>query len=181
MRLDPKYFNPFLAIVAVIAASFIAYATIRNSHNKQSDFKEQIVKQDSLQTVYWIQTEASDSISIADFDNHFVLLQFWSNWSDASVSAHQNLADLKGEYGRRLTVIAASVGLQKEEALSYIGKHKLPFYHVAGSRQFSSFTIPGVPAHFLYAPGGTLEYVSLGALDNNQIDSLKTIIDGSHE
>src|SRR5690625_4448621 len=150
MRLDPKYLNPFLAIVAVIAASVIAYATIRNSYNKQSDFKEQIVRQDSLQTVSWIQTEASDSISISDFDNRFVLLQFWSGWSDASVDAHRNLVDLKGEYGNRLAILAASVGLRKEEALSYIGKHKFPFYHVAGSRQFSSFNIPGVPAYFLY-------------------------------
>lgn len=177
MRLDPKYFNTFLAIVAVIAALFIAYFTISSQQNKRSDFKERITQQDSLQTVFWPRVEVSDSLKITDFSDRFVLLHFWSNWSDASINNHRQLTRLKQEYGEQLAVIAAAVGLREEEALSYVKEHDFPFYHVAGSQQFSSFNIPGVPANLLYAPDGRLEYVSLGALDEIQFDSLRVVID----
>lgn len=178
MRLDPKYFNTFLAVVAVIAALFIAYFTVSSQQNKRSDFRERIVQQDSLQTVVWPVVETSESISIADFNDRFVLLHFWSNWSDRSIGAHRQLAKLKREHGERLTVVAAAVGLQKEEALSYAREHEFPFHHVAGSQQFSAFQIPGVPTYLLYAPEGTLEFVLTGSMDEVQFDSLRTIIDG---
>ncbi|WP_372638510.1 TlpA family protein disulfide reductase [Fodinibius sp.] len=177
MRLDPKYFNTFLAVVAVIAASFIAYFTISSQQNKRSDFKERIMQQDSLQTVAWPLVDTSESISITDFSDRFVLLHFWSNWSDRSIHAHRRLAKLKKEYGERLAVIAAAVGLQKEEALSYAREHEYPFYHVAGSQQFSAFHIPGVPTYLLYTPEGTLEFVLTGSMDEVKFDSLRTIMD----
>ncbi|SHE45264.1 Thiol-disulfide isomerase or thioredoxin [Fodinibius roseus] len=178
MRLDPKYFNTFLAVVAVVAALFIAYFTVSSQLDKRSEFKERIVQQDSLQTVTWPLVESSESISIADFSDRFVLLHFWSNWSERSVEAHRQLAKLKREYGGRLTVIAAAVGLRREEALSYASEHGFPFYHVAGSRLFSAFQIPGVPAYLLYAPEGRLEFVLTGSMDEVQFDSLRTIMDG---
>lgn len=181
MRLDPKYFNTFLAITAVAAASFIAYFTISSQQNKRSDFKARIAQQDSLQSVVWPMVQTPESISIADFSGRFVLLHFWSNWSDTSINAHRQLTKLKKEYGEQLTVIAAAVGLQKEEALTYAKKHEFPFYHVAGSRQFSAFHIPGVPTYLLYAPEGTLEFVFTGSLDEVQFDSLRAILDGKQK
>lgn len=178
MRLDPKYFNTFLAIVAVIAALFIAYYTISSQQNRQVDFKERIKQQDSLRTVYWSLVEDSDSLRISDFDDRYVVLNFWSGWSGNSIEAHRKLATLKQEYDERVVIIAAAVGLRREEAISYIRKQSFPFYHVAGSQQFSSFGVPGVPAYLLYTPADTLGYVSLGTLNDNQIDSLRAVIDG---
>lgn len=178
MRLDPKYFNTFLAVVAVIAVLFITYFTISSQQNKRSDFKKRIVQQDSLQTVYWPLVETSERIRIADFSDRFVLLHFWSNWSDASIDAHQRLTKLKREYGEHLAVIAAAVGLQKKEVLSYAREHDFPFHYVAGSQQFSAFNVPGVPTSLLYAPEGALEFVLPGVLNKVQYDSLRAIIDG---
>ncbi|SMO68820.1 TlpA family protein disulfide reductase [Fodinibius sediminis] len=179
MKIDPKYFNSFLGVVAIIAALLIAYYTVSSQQDKRKAFKERIMQQDSLQTVSWPMVQRQDSLRIADFKGHHVLIHFWSNWSDASISAHQKLATLKGKQGKALSVIAAAVGLRKQEALSYINKHEFPFYHVAGSKQFSSFGIPGVPAYLLYTPAGRLRYVSLGILDDVKVDSISNIINGN--
>ncbi len=134
------------------------------------------MEQDSLQAIAWKQVATPDSLRIADFDTSFVLLHFWSNWSDASAEEHQKLSDLKREMGNQLAVLSAIVGLQKEEAVTYIQKHNFPFYYVAGSRQFSSLHVPGLPAYLLFKPGGTLGFISLGALEKSQLDSLKMMM-----
>ncbi|NIT59290.1 MAG: hypothetical protein GWN00_24620, partial [Aliifodinibius sp.] len=53
MRIDPKYFNTFLLIVAVVAASLIAYFIVSNRVAEKSDFKQRMFAQDSLQTTWW--------------------------------------------------------------------------------------------------------------------------------
>jgi thiol-disulfide isomerase/thioredoxin len=176
MRLDPKYFNTFLAVVAVIAALVIIFFTINTQQNKRAAFKDRIMKQDSLQTVRWTQVTTSDSLRISDFDSSFVLLQFWSNWSDTSIEEQQTIAAMKQQLGEQLAVISAIVGLRKEEAITYVQEHDFPFNYVAGSRQFSSFQVPGLPAYVLFKPGGEIGFVSLGTLQQQKVDSLKKVI-----
>lgn len=177
MRLDPKYFNTFLAIIAGIAVLAIIFFTINTQQDKRAAFKERMKQQDSLQTVTWPRVTHSDSLQITDFDTQFVLLQFWSNWSDASAEEHKKIAALKQQMGGRLAIISAIVGLQKEEAVTYVRKHDFPFYYVAGSRQFSSFQVPGLPTYLLFEPNGELGFISLGTLQQPQLDSLKMVID----
>ncbi|MCW9707155.1 TlpA family protein disulfide reductase [Fodinibius salsisoli] len=176
MRLDPKYFNTFLAVVAVIAALAIIYLTINTQQDKRRAFNKQMMQQDLLQTVGWKRVGQPDSLRISSFDSSFVLLQFWSNWSDTSAEEHQKLSTLKEEAGSKLAIFSAIVGLQKEEATTYIEEHNYPFHYVAGSRQFSSFQVPGLPAYLLFQPGGKVRFVSLGSLEKTHLDSLKTMI-----
>ena len=180
MKLDPKYFNTFLAIVAVLAAILIAFFTISSQEGKQKAFKKRIVKQDSLKTVSWPRVKQQDSLKISDFKDQYVLLQFWTNWSDGAVNEHQNLKEIQKKYNNDLTIISAIVGLEKEEAVTYIKKHDFPFQFVAGSQQFGAFGVPGLPAYLLYNRNQDLVYISLGELDKAQSDSLRKVVeDGS--
>lgn len=178
MRIDPKYFNVFLIIVAVVAAGLIAFFTLSNRSAEQSTFKERMFAQDSLQTVWWRSVQSDDSLRIADFRGQFVVLDLWSNWSDASLESHKQLAQIQNNYPDTLQVIAASVALQRSEVETYIKKHKFPFHFVAGSQQFSSFDIPGLPAQMIYDTDGRLQHVFLGYSGVSQYDSLKTLING---
>lgn len=178
MRIDPKYFNVFLAIVAVVAAGLIAFFTLSNRGAERTAFKERIFAQDSLQTVWWRKVQSDDSLRIADFRGQFVVLDLWSNWSDASLESHKKLARIQSNYPDTLQVIAAAVALQRGEIESYIKKHKFPFHFVAGSQHFSSFNIPGLPVQMMYDTNGKLQHVFLGYSGDSQYDSLKTLIDG---
>ncbi|MDZ7680565.1 MAG: TlpA disulfide reductase family protein [Fodinibius sp.] len=176
MRIDPKYFNVFLVIVAVIAAVLIAVFTMSNRSAEKSAFKERMFQQDSLQTLPWPNVESADSLRISDFQGDVVVLDFWASWSDASLQSHRQLAELKNQYPDTLQVLAASVSLQKAEVSQYIKQHQFPFHFVAGSRYFSDLKIPGLPAQLIYRPDGELQHVFLGYPGPSQYDSLRAMI-----
>lgn len=176
MKIDPKYFNLFLLIVAVAAAILIALFTLKNRSNEKTAFKERMFSNDSLQTVSWKVVNRDDSLRISDFKGSYLVLSFWANGSKASLESQRELARLKAEYGDSLNVIAAGVGLQKQEAVNYIEDHDFPFHFVAGSRQFSAFGVPGLPAQLIYNQKGELHRVYLGYRDNSRYDSLRTFI-----
>jgi thiol-disulfide isomerase/thioredoxin len=176
MQIDPKYFNVFLVIVAVCAAVLIAVFTLSNRSAEKSAFKEKMFSQDSLQTLAWPKIEGTDSLRISDFHGEFVVVDFWANWSDASLESHRQLAKLKTQYADTLEVLAASVSLQQAEVTQYMQQHQFPFHFVAGSRYFSDLNIPGLPAQLMYDSNGNLEHVFLGYPGPSQYDSLRAMI-----
>ncbi|NGP87027.1 TlpA family protein disulfide reductase [Fodinibius halophilus] len=180
MQIDPKYFNVFLVIVALVAAALITFFTLQNRSNEKAAFKKRMAANDSLQTVYWQQVQAPDSIRIDDFKGDFVVLNFWANWSDASIESQRKLAALKTEYADTMQVIAAAVGLQKQEAVNVIAEYDFPFHFVAGSRQFSDLSVPGLPAQLIYSPTGELQSVFLGYQNKTQYDSLRSLLNHGH-
>lgn len=179
MKINPKYFNRFLGIVAVMAAIIIVFFTMYNQASDKADFKKRMFAQDSLQTVYWHDAQDDDSLRIADFKGQYVVLDFWANWSDKSTSYHKNLAAVKNDYPQKLQVIAAAVGLQRKQVLGYMQKHNFPFHFVSGAQQFEDFGVPGLPAQLVYKPDGKLQNVYLGFPDKSQYDSLRILL--AHE
>jgi len=179
MQIDPKYFNRFLVIVASVAVLLIIFFTFNNQMSDKSNFKKRIFAQDSLQNVYWYDAEDDDSLRVSDFKGKYVVLDFWANWSDESLEYHKKLASIKNESSQRLEVIAAAVGLRRKQVISYMNKHSFPFHFVAGSRHFSNFGVPGLPAQLIYNPDGRLQSVFLGFPSKSQFDSLRTLV--SHE
>lgn len=176
MRIDPKYFNVFLVVIAIFAAGLIAFFTLSNRSAERSSFKEQMFAQDSLKTVWWPHLKVDDSLRVADFKGQFVVLDLWSDWSDASLNSHTELAKIKSAYPDTLRVIAASVGMKKKNVISYIEKHQFPFYFVAGTKHFSAFNVPGLPAQMVYNPRGELQQIFLGYSGKNQYDSLRKLL-----
>ncbi|MEL7834817.1 TlpA disulfide reductase family protein [Fodinibius sp. Rm-B-1B1-1] len=177
MRIDPKYFNTFLLVVAIAAASLIVYFIVSNRTAEESDFKQRMFAQDSLQTIWWNKAQTDDSVRVADFEGQFVVLDLWSDWSDASLKSHRELTKVKEEYSDKVEVLAAAVGLQKQQVDSYIKKHQFPFKFVAGSQQFSAFNMPGLPVQFVYDQQLDLRHVFLGYSDDSQYDSLRVLIE----
>lgn len=176
MRIDPKYFNLFLGTCAVLAAGLITFFMLSNRTQEKDAFRERMFTQDSLQTVPWPAVQTGETVKITDFRGQFVVLDFWANWSDGSVESHRKLSSIKNEFPDTLQVIAAAVGLQKNEVESYIQKHNFPFHFVAGSQHFSGFRVPGLPAQLIYNPEGKLEMASLGYPGDTQYDSLRVLI-----
>lgn len=176
MRIDPKYFNVFLLIVAIIAATLIAVFTFSNRTAEKSDFQQRMFSQDSLKTQWFSKVQQDDSLRVQDFEGQFVVLDFWSDWSDVSEQSHKKLAEIKQQYPDRLEVIAASVNLLRTDVNTYIREHQFPFQFVEGSQQFSDLNVPGLPAQMMYNADGELKHVFLGYPDDSQYDSLRVLI-----
>lgn len=181
MRIDPKYFNVFLAVVAAVAAILIALYTYANLRGDERIFKERMMASDSLSTVAWPLVEKEDSLRIRNFNDRYVVLDFWTERSGASVVSQEKLSEVKEEYGDRLTVIAAGVGQPVQDVLTYIREHDYPFIFVEGSHHFSAFDVPAIPAQLVYEPGGSVHSIFIGFRDSAQYDSLRSILDRKSE
>lgn len=181
MRIDPKYFNTFLLVVALVAAALIAYFIVSNRSAERADFTQRMLSQDSLQTVWWPEVQSDDSLQIKNFEGRVVVLDLWSNWSDASLNSHKQLANIQEQHPEKLQVVAAAVGLTEDETATYIEEHQFPFQFVAGSRHFSSFNIPGLPVQFVYDSDIELKHIFLGYSDDSQYDSLRVLLNDENQ
>lgn len=176
MKLDQKYFIPFLAVVAIVTALLITFFTISSQKGQREVFRNYILKQDSLSTEQMPQLKESDSLSVSDFPNKFVVLDFWATWSNFSEDAHYQLDELVRQYPDTLEIIAAVVEDQKEKIDAYIGRHNFPFHYVDGTTVFNKYNIPGMPTEIVYSPDGRIIDIFFGYSDSTQYDSLRTLL-----
>ncbi|MBN2733036.1 MAG: TlpA family protein disulfide reductase [Balneolaceae bacterium] len=178
MKLDEKYFVPFIAIVAVVAALIIVFFTVSNRQGREEAFKESIAEQDSLRYHRMpVLNSTTDSLSISSFSDQFVILDFWASWTESfSRQSHRQLANLKEQYPGKVEIIAAVVRDKPEKTQEYINRYDYPFHFVEGTAVFNGFNVPGVPTQLVYRPNGKLSSVFTGYADSTRMDSLQTLI-----
>jgi thiol-disulfide isomerase/thioredoxin len=177
MKLDEKYFVPFLAIVALGAALLIVFFTVSGQQSREQAFKNKMSAQDSLKFAYMPALSGNDSLRVQSFPNSFVIVDFWATWTSSfSRQAHLQLSRLKQQYPGRLEVIAAVVEDKDENVNDYINRFEYSFDYVNGTRLFNRFGVPGVPTQLVYAPGGRLHSIFTGSSDSTRMDSLQRII-----
>lgn len=176
MKLDQKYFIPFLAVVAIATALLITFFTISSQKGQREVFKNYILQQDSLRTERMPILGSDDSLAVTSFSNKFVVLDFWATWSNFSEDAHYQLSDLVRKYPNTLTVIAAVVKDQQKKIDDYIERHEFPFHYVDGTVVFNKYDIPGMPTEIIYNPEGEIIDVLFGYSDSTQYDRLRTLL-----
>ncbi|MEX2346432.1 MAG: TlpA disulfide reductase family protein [Balneolaceae bacterium] len=154
MRIDPKYFNLFIAVCAVLTLIVIIYGTINYSRNQVADFKENL-ETIQFDTLSFSTYSGSDSLHVSHYKGNPVIIQFWSTWSGKSLGVNRNLEMIR-KNNPRLTVIAAAVRDGDEQIREYIRESDYNFHYVDGTAFFQEIFIPGVPAQILIDENGEL-------------------------
>lgn len=157
MRLDPKFFNKFIAICAIITFVAIIFFTIRHSQSQVRDFKSNI---ESVQpdTLSFYSYSIPDSLYLSELKGAPAVIQFWSTWSGRSHTVNLILEEFKTEYPE-MSVLAAVV--RDDEALvrEYIANNSFPFLFVDGTDFFHNVSAPGVPSQiFINSEGKLTDY-----------------------
>lgn len=177
MKLDEKYFVPFLAVMAFVTALLILFFTINGKKNREQAFRQRINEQDSLKYAYMPLVEDSDSLSVQSFPDSYVIVDFWATWTSTfSEQAHKQLSALHETYPGKVEIIAAVVEDKKENVHDYIARYNYPFHFVDGTGTFNEYQLPGVPTQLVYAPGGRLQSIFTGYADSVRYDSLRSMI-----
>jgi len=176
MRLDPKYFNLFIGICALLALMAIIYSTLRYSQKQVADFEENIALRYSqkqvadfeenivavqLDTLAFMSFTAIDSLYLKDKTMKPVVIQFWSTWSGKSLAVNEFL----DEYtiaNPELFVIAAAVRDGEEQILEYINSHPYNFAYVEGTTLFQTIYVPGIPSQILINREGKVFATQVG-------------------
>lgn len=142
MRIDPKYFNRFIAICAAITVVVIIYSTIRYFHRQVSDFENNVaaMQPDSLS---FRSFSDQDSLSLTELPNQPIVIHFWSTWSDKSIEVGDFLSSYNQD--NNLIVIAAAVRDGDEQVQNYIANQHDTFHFVEGTHLFQNLMAPGLP------------------------------------
>ncbi|MEX0823186.1 MAG: TlpA disulfide reductase family protein [Balneolaceae bacterium] len=160
MRIDPKYFNLFIAGCAVLTLIVIFYGTVKYSQRQITEFEQaiQTVRIDSLS----FQSYSSDEpLEISSYSNNPVIIHFWSTWSGKSMAVNDSLSSIQDRHDQ-LRIIAAVVKDDNELVQKYIQNHDYSFQYVEGTAFFQELLIPGVPSQILINSDGELSSVHVG-------------------
>ncbi|NBB77228.1 MAG: hypothetical protein GVY02_07605 [Bacteroidetes bacterium] len=174
MRIDPKYFNRFMIVVAVISLVIIAYSTVRYFQVQIDEF-EQNISGMQADTLGFSSFQSPDSLRLDQFSGTDLVIHFWATWSNRSDEVNRLLYDFSEEHDS-LTVILAAVRDSEEEVESYISMHDYPFHYVDGTELFQKIMAPGIPTQLFFDNRGELQGYHVGdELDEieNELDRLK--------
>lgn len=165
MRLDPKYFNLFLVICAVVTAFAIVFGTFSYISNQRDIFKSEI-KNTDLSDWNFKQYSAPDSLSIDQFKGTPIVILFWSTWSDKSKEINQKI---QNDYNDRPVIIAAAVRDGDQQVLDYMEANNYSFKYIDGTSFYHDLKVPGVPSQLFINSDGEIVDQHVGQ-DMEQLD-----------
>ena len=117
-----------------------------------------------------------DSLRGIDFKGKFVIIDYWSTWSDPSIESHTELWSLIHDYSDMFIVIAAGVRDANETIIEYATEKPYPFYYVQGTDAFQKLKVPGVPSQAIYMPSGSLLQLRVGYKGPQDYDVLRNAV-----
>lgn len=173
MRIDPKYFNLFIGICAVLTVVIIFYSTVRYSQNQVRDF-ENSLKEYNFSEVTLKSFTAQDSLHIGSLylEKAPVIIHFWATWSGKSLEVDQFLSNYS-ESNPELIVIAAAVRDSEDYIREYISGKETSFLYVEGTSLYQTIKVPGMPTQILFQADGSLFSSHVGG----QLKTLKQELD----
>jgi len=173
MRLDPKYFNLFIAICAVLTVVVIIFTTLRYSQKQAAGFHENISAV-QLDTLSFKSYSAADSLRLSEMLENPVIIHFWSTWSDKSIQVNEFLHEFSHD-NPSLIIVAAAVRDGEEQIKDYIKNNPFQFHFVEGTKFYQTVFVPGMPSQILIKPGGELFTTNIGDDTNELRDKLNSL------
>jgi thiol-disulfide isomerase/thioredoxin len=170
MRLEQKYFIPFIGICAALTLIVIVYGTINYSKNQNLDFRDSIAAVD-IDTLSFEQYYDTEKLLLENLKGDPVVIQFWSTWSGRSKSVNQFL-DSYQRQNPELKVIAAVVRDGDEQIQQYANQNEFNFIYTKGTDFFYELLVPGVPSQILIQRDGRLFDTQVG----DDIETLEKLL-----
>jgi thiol-disulfide isomerase/thioredoxin len=172
MRLEQKYFIPFILGGAVITMIFIVFSSFNFKQQQENRFARFTTEYDSLLIVNHPQLTVSDSVSLGDYNDKPLLVVFWASWSDKSANMMSELAELSRNYNQ-LNIVAALVKDATDSAMSEIPNY--PFIYIDGTVLFNELRVPGIPSYFILDENGNLINTNVG-YSSGEVEVIPEII-----
>lgn len=179
LRIDPKYFNRFAIIIAVVSMLLLAISSIYLHLSSKDAFYKRAEKEQNLIThAYLKDVFKDDSVRVADYKDKYVVLDFWATYATPSKPLFKELEKYQNQYPGKIVVFAASVRDARPTITKYLKKNQhFPFRFVYGNDLFFHLKIPGLPTFIVFKPGGKLLYSHAGYRNKSALDKLKQALE----
>ena len=158
MKLDQKYFGPFMAVMALITMIFIVISTFNYKDKQEENFRKFTAEYVPLLSEPHVLVTESDSVSFDSFAGQKVIILFWASWSEKSAEMMKELDSFSAKDGYE--VIGATVKDAEETAALVLPKHDFVF--IDGAKLFNDLKVPGIPSYVLLDEEGNIIDVSVG-------------------
>lgn len=180
MRLDQKYFIPFMLIVAAFCVIMIIYFNISFMGSQEERFLQRVG--DGTEHLEQEYTLFFDEVSLTPAEltgEGPVLILFWASWSARSLEAQEYLIGLVEQSGLDITVISAAVKDDADYIRETIGTvpEDFPFVIVDGTEHYNDVRLPGLPSIIAWNTDGSLFGAQLGFRQTSDYDFLKTLFE----
>ncbi len=172
MRLEQKYFVPFMLLMGAISMVFIVISSFSFNANRQQRFKDNITASESLLTTKMRVIGLEDSISVQLQAGEPTVLLFWASWSEKSTQMMEEIERYRNNGNHSLSVIAALVK-DAEESLPEV-QHFPEFIYTDGVGLFNDLKVPGYPSFILFDEQGAVLYTQIGFQKGVAYDILNT-------
>ncbi len=159
MKLDQKYFVPFILVCAAFTMLFIVISSFNFTEQRQERFTEYTMGYEELLTKSHPYINKSDSLKLGDLQGSQTVVLFWASWSEKS-------AEIMNEFNEvlalrpDLNIVAALVKDATESivdsTLSY------DFIYIDGTILFNELRAPGIPSFILLDENGALISTHVG-------------------
>lgn len=160
MKLDQKYFIPFLLISALLTGIVIFLSSLNYASNQRETFREEIGETD-LSEWKLFHYSSGDSVSISQFNGSPVVVHFWSTWSDLSMELNDVMAELKNDFPELIVVAAASRDAS-ELVEEHIAGTDYDFYYLNGTPIYQELMVPGLPSQLFINRDGNIVDQNVG-------------------
>lgn len=144
MRLEQKYFVPFLLVCALLTAIVIVITSLNYASNQRETFREEASETD-LSGWKLYQYRTGDSLSMAQFEGSPVVIHFWSTWSELSIELNDEMSRLKSDFPD-LVILAAASRDAEEKVQDYLNGTDYNFIFADGTPLYQELKVPGLPS-----------------------------------
>ena len=158
MKLDQKYFIPFMGIGAIITMIFIVYASFEFKLEQEENFRDNVNHSESLTTDFHPYVLSDDSISLSELVGDKLIILFWASWSDRSADLMADI-DLFAS-NENYKVVGAVVKDATETAELIMPNHD--FIFIDGTKMYNDLKVPGIPSYFVLDEEGKFLHSFVG-------------------
>ncbi|MFW6348436.1 MAG: TlpA family protein disulfide reductase [Cyclonatronaceae bacterium] len=182
MRIEQKYFVPFMLAVAALCIVLITYFNFRSAGQQQQHFTERVGDGRALYEHTYPQYFKDDGISpqtIAAQDSAAVALLFWGSWSDRSAEALRTLQQVAATDSLKLRIFAAAIK-DGEDFIREVEQQtppEVPVFFVEGDEIYNELKLPGLPSLIVFDADGGLHGARYGYSGASDYDFIRRLND----
>jgi hypothetical protein len=175
MKLEQKYFLPFVAVITIFLLFVIAVYTFDYSEKQQASFMQKVQEKGILDTLHIVTIDSRRFILSDSMRKPATVLVFWAGWSEKSISFLKTVVENNPDTAR-FEVIGLLVKDHPAEVQAIM--HEIPGVTWAmGTAHYGSLLVPGVPSAISWQGGGK----PVKAISGNNPDSVKVLFSAGME
>lgn len=170
MRLEQKYFIPFLLIVAALCVAAIIYFNLRFMENQPERLAERLG--DGLEL---LETEfdvyfSNQTLIPLEFMSKPIVALFWASWSNRSTQARDALMRKIEQMEETPVVLILAVKDDESYINDYFPEPVPSMYILNGTEFYQNQRIPGLPSLVVFRAGGIIWGMRFGFTSDADYD-----------